>query len=126
MRAWSGEQVIIPNSKVRTSIIKNFTIDSRRATINFYIDYTSNFTKTLTICKSIVENIPETMKNPKPVIRVDDFTETSVKILLLVWFPINDFWSGYTKVKKSLANEFEKMGLKAPVVRTETVKEFLK
>jgi small conductance mechanosensitive channel len=119
LQAWSGEQVIIPNSKVRTAIIQNFTIDSRRATITFYIDYNSDFTQTLKICNTIVENMSEAMKNPKPIIRVDDFTETSVKILLLVWFPIHHFVSGSTKIKRKLANEFEKRGIQVPIIRRE-------
>ncbi len=119
IKAWSGEHVIIPNSKVRTSIIKNFSIDSRRATVNFYVDFTSDFNKTLKICKKVLDNIPEVMKNPEPIIRVDDFTEKSVKVLMLIWFPIDDFWSGYAKVQKSLADEFEKAGLKVPVIRRE-------
>jgi small conductance mechanosensitive channel len=119
IKAWSGELVIIPNSHIRTSIIRNFSIDARRATITFFVDFTLNFSKTLNVCKSVLDGIPEVMKNPEPVIRIDDFTERSVKILILVWFSIDDFWSGYAKIQKELADEFKKMGLKIPKIKIE-------
>ena len=121
VKAWSGELVIIPNSKIRTSIIRNFSIDSRRATINFYVDYSSDFNKTLGICKEVLDKIPEVMKNPNPVINVEDFNEQSVKILILVWFSIDDFSRGFAKVKKGLADEFSRMGLKIPIIRSKSM-----
>ena len=119
IKAGSGEIVIIPNSKMRTAIVRNYSIDSRRATMNFYVDYTSDFNRTLKICKKTLDGIPEVMKDPKPAIRVDDFTEKSVKILILVWFPIDKFWNGCAEVKKSFAEEFKRSGLKVPVIRWE-------
>jgi small conductance mechanosensitive channel len=119
IRSWSGELVIIPNSKMRTSIIQNFSVDTRRATITFNVDYSSDFSKTLEACKRILNEIPETLKNPEPVIRVDDFTEKSVKMLILVWFPIDDYWIGYAKVQKGLADAFREMGLNPPIIRRE-------
>jgi small conductance mechanosensitive channel len=117
--AWSGETVIIPNSKIRTSIIKNYEIDQRRATITFYVDYTSDFAKTLLLCKQVLDKTPEVLKDPKPVIRVDDFTERSIKILLLVWFSIDDYWNGLEKVNNLLAEAFQTRGLKGPILRSE-------
>ncbi len=119
VKSWSGETVIIPLSKIRTSIIKNFSIEKRRATIIFYVDYSSNFTETLKICREVLDQIPELMKDPKPIIRVDDLTEQSVKILMLIWFPIDVYWSSYTEVKRKLADAFESKGLKSPVIKME-------
>ncbi len=119
IKAWSGEIVVIPNSIIRTSIIRNFTITSRRAEITFYVDFTSDFKKTLKLCKKILDEMPEVMKDPAPVIHVDDFTEKSVKILMLVWFSIDEFWEGYAKVQKALAEAFQKRGLKTPIIRRE-------
>ncbi len=119
IKAWSGELVVIPNSVIRTSIVRNFTIDSRRATITFFVDFTSNFNITLEICKKTLDKIPEVMKDPAPVIRVDDFTEKSVKILILVWFSIDEFWDGFAKVQKELADSFKKNGLRIPIIRKE-------
>jgi len=119
IKAWSGEIVVIPNSKIRTSIVRNFSIDSRRATITFYVDYNSDFNEALKICKKALDGTPELLHEPAPVIRVDDFTEKSVKILILAWFPIDEFWNGYAKVKKSLAVAFRSRGLKIPVMRLE-------
>ncbi|KON28280.1 hypothetical protein AC481_02080 [miscellaneous Crenarchaeota group archaeon SMTZ-80] len=119
IKAWSGEIVFIPNTLVRTSIVKNFTIDSRRATITFFVDFASDFSKTLEICKKTLDEIPEVMKSPAPVIRVDDLTENSVKILVLVWFSIDEFWIALAKVQKNLAGAFKRNELNIPVLRTE-------
>ena len=119
IKAWSGEIVIIPNSMMRTSIVRNYSIDSRRATMIFYVDYTSDFNRTLKICKKTLDETPGVMKDPTPTIRVDDFTEKSVKILILVWFPMDKFWNGYAQVKKGLAEEFKRSGLKVPVIKWE-------
>jgi small-conductance mechanosensitive channel len=123
VKAWSGEIVVIPNSKIRTTVVRNFSIDSRRATITFYVDYDSDFNKALKICKKALDGTPELLHEPAPVIRVDDFTEKSVRILILAWFPIDEFWDGYAKVKKNLAVAFRSQGLKIPVMRLEKKNE---
>lgn len=118
MKAWSGEFVIIPNSKIRTSIIKNYSIDVRRASINLYVDYNSDFNKAIEICYRVLNDVSEVMKDPKPIIGIDDFKEQYVKISILVWFSIDKFSNGCNEVKKLLAEEFNKKDLEAPVIRT--------
>jgi len=117
LRAWSGEIVVIPNSLVRTSIIKNFSVDKRRCDISILIDYDSDFTKALKICKRALEQTPEALKDPTPTLRVDDFKERYMEILILVWFPNEKFWEGYTKVKRKIAEGFRKQELKPPKLR---------
>lgn len=121
IKAWSGEIVTIPNSKIRTSIIKNYSIDVRRASINLYVDYNSDFNKAIEICYRVLNDVPEVMKDPKPIIGIDDFKEQYVKISILVWFSIDEFLNGCNKVKKLLAEEFNKKDLKAPVIRTKEI-----
>ena len=117
IKAWSGEFVIIPNSKVRTSIIRNYSIDVRRASINLYVDYNSNFNKAIEICYRVLDDVPEVIKDPKPTIGIGDFKEQYVKISILAWFSIGEFLNGRNKIKKLLAEEFNKKDLKAPVIR---------
>lgn len=121
IKAWSGEIVTIPNSKVRTSIIKNYSIDVRRASIDLYVDYNSDFNKAIEICYRVLDNVPEALKDPKSIISIDDFKEQYVKISILVWFSIDEFSKGCNKLKKLLAEEFNSKDLKAPVIRTKEI-----
>ncbi len=121
IKAWSGEIVTIPNSKVRTSIIMNYSIDVRRASINLYVDYNFDFNKAIEICYKVLNGVPEVIKDPKPVVSIGDFKEQYVKISILVWFSIDEFLNGCNEVKRLLAEEFNKKDLKAPVIRTKEI-----
>ncbi|MFW6110852.1 MAG: mechanosensitive ion channel family protein [Thermoproteota archaeon] len=121
LKAWSGEILVIPNSKVRNSIIKNYSVEQRMLETSLCIDYTSDIDKALKVCKKALEKLPWVIQDPEPVIRVDDFTEDGVTILLLIWFPNDRFWEGYAEVKKRLAKEFRKEGLKIPAMRIKNI-----
>lgn len=120
LKAWSGEIIVVPNSVVRTSIVKNFTVDQRRCDITLFLDYDSDFLKALKVCKKAIEETSETLKEPAPIIRVDDFQERYMKILILVWFQTTAYWDGYTKVKKRIAEGFRSQQLKPPKLKVST------
>ncbi|MFW6117017.1 MAG: mechanosensitive ion channel family protein [Thermoproteota archaeon] len=121
LKAWNGETVIIPNSKVRNSVIKNYDIERRRLTMSLYLDYGSDVDKALEVCQKVLDDIPGVMQDPEPEIRVDDFNKESVILLLMVWFPNDQFWDGYAEIKRRLAKEFQKEGLKIPIMRRKSV-----
>ncbi|NIR16153.1 MAG: mechanosensitive ion channel family protein, partial [Desulfobacterales bacterium] len=62
----------------------------------------------------------ETLEEPTPTIRVDDFQEKYIKILILVWFPNEKYWDGYTEVKRKIAEAFRKEELEPPQLRVST------
>jgi small-conductance mechanosensitive channel len=73
------------------------------------------------ICYRVLNDVPEVIKDPKQIIGIDDFKEQYVKISILVWFSIDKFSNGCNKVKKLLAEEFNKKNLKASVIRTKEI-----
>ncbi len=120
LNAWSGETIVIPNSMVRASIVKNYAVDKRRCDISFFVDYASDFAKALEVCKKVLKETPEALEEPTPTIRVDDFQEKYIKILILVWFPNEKYWDGYTEVKRKIAEAFRKEELEPPQLRVST------
>ncbi len=123
LKAWSGEVVVVPNSVVRTSIVKNFSVDRRRCDISIFIDYESDFVKALRACKEAVEETTEVLKDPAPTIRVDDFQERYMKILMLIWLPSDKYWDAYTEVKRRIAEGFKAKKLKPVRLKVSTQTE---
>jgi small conductance mechanosensitive channel len=123
LKAWSGEVIVIPNSVVRTSIVKNFSVDRRRCDVSVFIDYKSDFVKALKICTEAVEATEEVLTDQAPTIRVDDFQERYIKILMLFWLPNDVYWDGYTKVKRKIAEGFKAEKLKPPRLKVSTQTE---
>lgn len=109
VRAWTGEKVVMPNSKVSGSTIKNFSIDQRRADIVLPVEPQADMRKVVAICKDLLTANPDVLKEPEPTLLVGDFKETGVELTLLFWVPTPKFFSASTEIRQQilerLANE---------------------
>ena len=115
LRAWSGEKVLISNSKVSQSIIKNFNIDSRRAEITFLVDYRSDIRSAMKICRDLLMENSEVLKDPGPTLLVGDFKEAGMELQLFFWLPVSKFFSTGTIIRRQILENLSKEGVKIAV-----------
>lgn len=112
VRAYSGEKVIIPNTKVSESTIRNFNIKTRRANILLQVSYEADIRKVMKICRDLLLNNPEVLKEPKSSLLVSDFTDKGIELNLFFWLPTPRFFSMDTEIKQQLSEKLSKEGIK--------------
>jgi len=121
VRAWSGEKLVIPNSKVSDSTIKNFNIKARRADISLLVDYQADIGKAIKVCEELLRGHPEILEEPKPTLLVGDFKDLGIELKLLFWLPTPKFFPILTEIRQRILESFSKEGIKIALPRIRVI-----
>lgn len=89
IRTVEGNNVFIPNSMIINNPLTNFTFDSlRRFDFTIQIDYTNDIDKAKSILLESIMCIPDVLKEPKPIVVVDQLT-TSASLKGYYWMNVS-------------------------------------
>jgi len=115
--ARDDKTIILPNSTLTGSQLINWTHgqETARFEILVGIDYTSDIHKAMSIIKAVADEHPLVLKNPKTFVRLIDFGNSSVDLLLLFWsdeiFRVENIKS---QIRIKIFDEFAKNGITIP------------
>jgi small-conductance mechanosensitive channel len=107
VRTYDGLYVRMPNQKVFTTNITNYVGNvARRFEYVIGIRYSDDADRAVAIIKALIEEHPFALKNPAPVVFVDNLGDNAVNIIVRIWSPSTE-WFGVKmemlwKIKKTL------------------------
>lgn len=107
IRTFDGFQVRIPNEKVFTANISNYVANVvRRFDYDVGIRYTDDADKAIMIIKELIFNEPFALKNPEPLVWVNNLGNNAVNVNVKIWAPVTEWWTLKTnmlwRIKKAL------------------------
>ncbi len=110
IRTFDGYQIRIPNEKVFTANISNYVANIvRRFDYDVGIRYNDDADKAVKIIRELLDKEPFALKNPEPLVWVNNLGDNSVNINVKIWSPISEWWSLKTsmlwRIKKALEIE---------------------
>jgi small-conductance mechanosensitive channel len=123
LRRRNSYAVIVPNSKLLRTYVYNwnyshnyFGFDDIFVTVGFDADQD----KVREILLDILDNNPHVLKNPPPIIRIDNFTINGYEILIRAFLPTTEVlnqWDIRSDVRFAILREFKKHNIKlaAPI-----------
>ncbi|AAB89702.1 conserved hypothetical protein [Archaeoglobus fulgidus DSM 4304] len=115
IRTYDGLYVRIPNEKVFTSNITNYVAHiARRFEYVVGIRYSDDAEKAIEIIKRIIEEHPFALKNPEPVVFVDNLGDSSVNIVVRIWAPSTEWYNVKMELLWKIKTELEKNGIEIP------------
>ncbi|ADC66254.1 MscS Mechanosensitive ion channel [Ferroglobus placidus DSM 10642] len=115
VRTYDGLYVRIPNEKVFTSNIVNYTGNvARRFEYKIGIRYNDDADKAVEIIKEVVENHPFVLKYPKPDVFVEDLGDNAVIISVRMWAPATEWFAVKMELLYKIKKELEKNGIEIP------------
>ncbi|MBC7080713.1 MAG: mechanosensitive ion channel family protein [Thermoplasmatales archaeon] len=115
IRTWDGVYARFPNEKVFTSKIYNYySSPVRRFEYKIGIRYSDDANKAIEIIKRVLDEHPFVLKEPAPVIFVDELGESSVNLSVRIWAPSNVWFSVKTEMLWKLKVALEKEGIQVP------------
>lgn len=92
MRTTDNREVTVPNGQIYADTITNYSArDTRRVDLVFGISYDSDLLKAKQILTDIVTAHPLVMKEPVPIIRVNELADNSVNFIVWPWVKSVDF-----------------------------------
>jgi len=115
LATFDNKEIVVPNSKLTSSIVVNFTSNgTRRLDLNYGVSYQAD----LPLVKSLLEKTasadPRVLKEPAPIIAVGEWKESSVTVMMKLWCKQEDYWNLYFSMQEKVKEAFDGAGVPIP------------
>lgn len=115
LRTGDNKAVIIPNSRVLDSNITNYSsTGTRRIDMVFSIGYDDDIDQAKRILMEIVEREERVLKNPAPVVAVNELADSSVNFIVRPWVKTADYWGVHNDTMETVKKRFDAQGISIP------------
>ncbi len=110
-----GKKVYLPNGKLSTSEIVNYTENGlRRVDLDFSIAYDADFDKACAIIKEIADNEPLILKLPEGTVRMSAHGDSAIVVTAKFWCKTDDYWTIYFNLLEAVKKAFDANGIEIP------------
>lgn len=115
IRTFDNKLMIVPNGKIGGDTITNATAsDTRRIDMTFGIGYDDDPDQAQAILERVVTAHPLVLKDPAPVIRLNELADSAVNFIVRPWSKTADYWTIYWEVTAAVKKEFDAAGISIP------------
>ncbi|MCK5030499.1 MAG: mechanosensitive ion channel [Thermoplasmatales archaeon] len=115
-----NKRVIIPNSKVWGAPIINYTaLKTRRVDMSVGISYSDDINKAITIAMNLLKNHKDVLKDPAPMVAVDELADSSVNLVIRPWVKTEDYWTTKWELTQKIKESFDKEEISIPFPQTD-------
>ncbi|MFM2484581.1 mechanosensitive ion channel family protein [Celerinatantimonas yamalensis] len=115
IRTFDNQKIMVPNNKIWGSTINNITAERvRRVDMEFSISYDDDILLAEKVLRSIIDEHPDVLREPEPVIRLMRLGESSVDFIVRPWVRTEAYWELYWDVTRSVKLRFDEVGLSIP------------
>jgi small-conductance mechanosensitive channel len=126
IKTWDGLRVTIPNSKVESEVVTNYSYyDKRRLDLVVGVDYGTDLKKATKVIRKVLKKKEfGILEDPEPRIMVDDFAPSSINLKILFWvskqgpLPLYEYKS---KLREEIKEAFKKNKIKIPFPHIEVI-----
>ena len=115
LKSPDNKTVIIPNAKLTSDNITNYTIKgTRRVDMVFGIGYGDDIDKAKNIMTDILEKDERILKDPATKIAVVELADSSVNFVVRPWVKGDDYWDVYFETMENVKKGFDAAGISIP------------
>lgn len=112
--------IAMPNAKLLADTIVNFSRnESRRIDLLVDISYASDLKKAKTVLWEVIESDARILKEPVPVVAVNDLTPNSVQFVVRPWAPTPVYWDVRFDLLEAIKLRLEAEGIVIPFPQRE-------
>lgn len=115
IRTVDNKVVYLPNGKLSTSEIVNFTENNtRRVDLTYSVAYSDDFDKAAEIVKKVASENPKVLSDPAPMARVTKHSASSIDLFCPVWCKTEDYWTVLFDMNEQVKKAFDENGITIP------------
>ncbi len=115
MRTGDNREIIIPNGKIYSDTITNYSARAtRRIDMVFGIGYGDDIRKTKEVLNAMIESDDRILKDPAPLVAVGELADNSVNFLVRPWVNSADYWSVKLDLTEKVKLAFDENGISIP------------
>ncbi len=108
-------RIVIPNSSVFGSIIKNFGAhDTRRNDMTVGISYEDDIGVALDTIRQVLADDPRVLADPEPIVGVGELADSSVNIVVRPWCARSDYLELRFALMRQFKEKLEAAGCSIP------------
>lgn len=108
-------KIIVPNSSIAGSTIKNFSANpTRRIDLVMGVGYDDDLNLAQDTMMKVITADDRVLEDPAPVVAVDNLGASSVDFVVRPWVNAGDYWQVKWDLTKALKEELEAAGLNIP------------
>jgi small conductance mechanosensitive channel len=108
-------RIIVPNSSVYGSTIKNFSAnDTRRNDIVLGISYNDDISRAVAVVNAVLSKDSRVLADPEPLVAVSELADSSVNLVVRPWCRKEDYWPLRYDLVQRFKEELEKSGCSIP------------
>lgn len=110
-----NQVIVVPNSNVWGSIITNVNVsETRRVDLVFSIGYDDDAAEAQRILEDVVAAHPLVLKDPAPVIRMNELADLTVRFICRPWVKTGDYSTVFWDITQQVKERFNAAGIFAP------------
>lgn len=115
LKTYDNKVITIPNGMVNTSVLINYTKESkRRVDCCFNIGYDDDIKQAKDLLAAIAESHPAIYKDPEPIIGVAGQQDNCISIDMKVWCETDDYWDVKYFLEENVKLAFDEAGITIP------------
>ena len=115
-----NQNIIVPNGQIWGGTITNITAnDTRRVDLTAGIGYDDDIEKAEQVLMDIVTSHPLVLKDPAPVIKLNELADSSVNFVVRPWSKTSDYWDVYFDLTREIKLRFDKESISIPYPQTD-------
>ena len=96
LRTFDNKEVVLPNMKLTSSTIVNYTaMKTRRLDLTYSVSYSTDLDQAKALLTRLCEEEEKIEKDPVPLIAVGEYGDSSIAIVVKVWCKIENYWDAY-------------------------------
>ncbi|WP_116131481.1 mechanosensitive ion channel family protein [Tropicimonas sp. IMCC34043] len=115
-----NQVIVVPNSKVWGDVIINTNASTtRRVDMVFGIGYDDSIEEAQAVLEDLVNAHPMVLKDPAPVIRVNELADSSVNFVVRPWVRREDYFAVLWDLTRSVKEAFDARGISIPFPQTD-------
>ena len=115
MTTFDNKRVIIPNSKIWGNPITNFTaFDIRMIDMTIGISYSDDMGKAIQLTMEVLEKHQNVLKDPKPMVAVNNLGDSSVDLIVRPWVKTSDYWPTRRDLIQKIKEAYDKDNITIP------------
>ncbi len=113
--SWDGHIVRIPNEKLFSSPIVNFSMmPVRRISINVGVSYSSDLEKAKKALIKLAESHPFVLVNPPPEVLVQEYGDSAIILNFRCWAPTSEWFSTKVWLLARIKEALDEVGVEIP------------
>jgi small conductance mechanosensitive channel len=111
-------RVVIPNRKIVGEILHNYG-RIRQVEVVVSVSYDTDLNVPLAVIREVLEAKPLVLKDPAPVIQVQEWGDSSVDIAVKPWVAVSDYAAVRSDLMKNLLEKFQERKIQIPFPQQE-------